>query len=128
MTDSKWFSSQVIHGSRIGRLLGFPTINLEIPGDLEQYRQGVYAAKLKINNKNYIGALYFGPRKMLGETKIRLEVFVLDFDKQIYGEIISFQIFNFIRPPKEFADYTDYKNQLDSDIGNIKKSLPSKTS
>lgn len=126
MIDSQWFNSQVIQGNRIGRLLGFPTINMEIPGDLEQFKQGVYAAKLKINNKNYIGALYFGPRKMLGETKNRLEIFILDFKNQIYGEKISFQILNFIRPPKDFADFSEYKKQLDSDIIAVKKSIPSK--
>lgn len=128
MKDSKWFNSQVIHGSRLGRLLGFPTINLDIPTGLEQIKQGVYAARLKLENKSYIGALYYGPRKMLGETKNRLEIFVLDFHKTIYGDIISFQILNFIRPPKDFADFPEYKKQLYLDIKKIKNRFSSKIS
>lgn len=116
-----WYSSQVFKGDQSGRTIGFPTINLD-PSVIPQHmQQGVYAAIVKHQGKQYIGALYLGPRLVVGETKTVLEIHLLDFDKEIYGENVSFQIKDFVRGILDFASFDEMKQQLQKDITAIQR-------
>jgi len=46
-----WLTGKVIYGAKLGRTLGYPTVNLENPNVMKEFKKGVYAAKVKINNK-----------------------------------------------------------------------------
>ena len=127
MTNPNWITAKVRYGNKFGRFLGFPTVNL-IPGaNFKKHQPGVYSVLLKINNKIYQGALYWGPRIMVGEKTNRLEIFIFDFSNLIYGQQISYQPLEFIRPPMDFKNFSQYKKQLDQDIREIKRSFASKT-
>jgi len=119
----KIYRAKVIHGSKIGQKLGFPTINLENPNLLEGEKEGVYAVKVKIKNTIYNGLLFYGPRVILGEKNKILEIYLFNFDKQIYGELITFQIASYIRPVKNFASSGKYKKQLAFDSQKAKQIL-----
>ena len=114
--DDKVYRSKVIHGRNMGKKFGFPTVNLENPHILSAYKEGIYAAEVSIEGKNHAGLLYKGPRLILGGTETILEIYLLDFDRDIYGQIISFKIFNFIREVISFPNIEDYKKQLEKDI------------
>lgn len=111
-----WRSGKVLHGDQTGRTLGFPTANFnpELAGDLEQV--GVYAATVLVDDISYRGALYFGPRITLSETKNVLEIHLIDFSDDLYGKTLKFQVGAFIRPPMDFASADELKLQLASDI------------
>lgn len=113
--NNLWFSTKVIPGKQIARTLGFPTINLDNPMLLTGSKEGVYACLVKIDKKIIKGILYFGPRLILGEKENILEIFLFDFDKDIYGREISFQIKDFIRPAIKFSDIGKFKKQLGLD-------------
>src|SRR5437660_12919128 len=104
MTEpSKWYQAKVLKGDQIGRTIQIPTINLDTAILPTNFKQGIYAALIKYNEKIYKSALYFGPRLVLGETQNILEVNIFDFDQIIYDEFIDFQIKDFIREIKNFT-------------------------
>ena len=82
---SNWRSGKVLRGDQTGRTLGFPTVNFnpELAGDIQQ--EGVYVATVLVDDASYAGALYFGPRLTLGETKSVLEIHLIDFNGDLYG-------------------------------------------
>lgn len=121
MKNNFEYKGKVLTGEKAGRTIGFPTVNLSphiVPATL---RQGVYAAAVEYKNKEYKGALYYGPRLVKKETKAVLEIYIIDFDKEIYGEWISFEIIKFIRGIRNFNSMDLLKKQITIDIADIKK-------
>lgn len=117
MTDSEllWRRGTVLHGDQTGRTLGFPTVNFdpELARDIEQ--DGVYAATVLVGDTVYRGALYAGPRLTLGETKRALEIHLIDFEGDVYGQTLRFYVGPFIRPPLNFSSVEALKKQLADD-------------
>lgn len=121
MKNNSQYRGKVQTGEKAGRSIGFPTVNL-LPSIVPQsLRQGVYAARVEYKNKKYMGALYFGPRLVKKETKAVLEIYIIDFNKEIYGEEISFEIVKFIRGIRDFDSMDLLKKQITIDIAAIKK-------
>jgi riboflavin kinase / FMN adenylyltransferase len=120
-TNNLWYSSCVFHGDKSGRQIGFPTINLDptiMPLGCEE---GVYASRVEVRGKKYTGALYFGPRSVKNEVFNVLEIYILDFTGEIYGETVQFSLGTFIRPVIHFTTLEELKQQLYQDIADIKK-------
>jgi len=116
---STFYSGVVIAGLGNGQRRAYPTVNLDaqiLPAD---FLAGVYAAWVFIDGKKYKGALFFGPRKILQEEHNVLEIYILDFDREIYQQEISFEVANFIREVRDFASFTDLKEQIALDIKQI---------
>lgn len=114
-----WYESKVFKGNKQGRTIGFPTLNLD-PSVLPQgHKEGVYAALAKHDGKVYKGALFFGPRAILKETKKVLEIYLIDFSKEIYDNIIVFQILDYIREVRNFSSFDELKKQIAKDIEAI---------
>ncbi len=121
-----WLEGHVLHGDQTGRTIGFPTINLQtsiIEKNMPHLEKGVHAARVKIHNKEYSGALYFGPRVVKNESNNVLEIFVLDFDQEVYGEKIKFEIVQFVRPIMNFDSLEELKTQIRNDIRSIEQLL-----
>lgn len=110
----------VLRGDQYGRTLGFPTANLDASILAHIKKEGVYACRVQLGSEFYRGALYLGPRIVLGETKRVLEIHILDFDREIYGHTLSFELGNFIRPPMDFASAEDLKRQFAEDIAQAR--------
>jgi riboflavin kinase / FMN adenylyltransferase len=119
MDTHKWYSAKVINGSQKGRTIGFPTMNLDNPALLAGEWEGVYAALIKIEGKIYQGALFFGPRKIMKDIKPVLEIHVFDFDKEIYGQEITFSLQKYVRETINFSNFSLLRYQLDIDKRNI---------
>lgn len=115
-----WYRGAVISGSQLGRTLGFPTANLDAPILAHVTQEGVYAANVRIDGQLHTGALYIGPRLVLDETKRVLEIFVLDFDGDLYGQILEFQLGTFVRGPMDFDTFDALIAQLEADVAAIR--------
>src|SRR5699024_2644522 len=110
---SYFLSGKVVHGDQRGKAMGFPTANI-VTGNAHKLipADGVYAAQTlipsplvkDINNKRYDGALNIGHLPTFGGKEKRIEIFIFDFDSNIYGETIFLQLHEFIRPDKKFPD------------------------
>ena len=109
-------SGKVIHGDKIGRTLGFPTANLEtekfklIPGN------GVYIVKVNFQSQIHKGLLSIGTRPTVtNSNEKRVEVYILDFDQEIYGESLTLEFIHKIRDDKKFDSVNELVQQMDLD-------------
>ena len=98
-------TGKVIEGKKIGRTLGFPTANIQIK---ENYKlipaNGIYAVRAIINNTIYKGMLSIGHRPTFDNGERSIEINIFDFDKDIYGELITIQFVNRIRDEVKFSN------------------------
>src|SRR2546428_843129 len=102
-----WVTEKVLRGDQSGRSIGYPTINLSPKKLEEKLKEGVYTCFVRYKNIEYKGILFYGPRLVKNETHNVLEIFVLDFDKQIYGQKIEFKVLSFIREVKQFSSLAE---------------------
>ena len=123
MIPDKWYKGKITQGYKLGTSLGFPTLNFDNPAVLDAQKKGVYACQVKIKENIFNGVLFFGPRLILGESKNILEIFVFDFAQKIYGEVVSFRLIKYLRPPKRFDNPTMLKKQLIDDYRKAKHVL-----
>lgn len=109
-----------MRGTGGGRKLGFPTINLDPDRFIGELKEGVYSAEVEYKKKSYLGALYFGPRFINDEIKPILEIYIIDFEKTIYGETVEFKIGEYIREAKKFKTLESLKKQIKKDVEKIR--------
>ena len=107
----------VAHGNERGRLLGFPTANLELTEAHVAIPQGgVYAVRAVINNKTYGGMANIGKNPTFGDvTKPRLETNIFAFAGDIYGKLLTIEFVQRIRGEVKFAGIEALKAQLEQD-------------
>jgi len=103
----------VQHGSKRGRLLGYPTANIVIQSTLSD---GVYAATVVLQNEEIYKALtFFGKNETFNETERKLEVHLLDFSGDLYDQNLSVTMLHFIRPSVKFSSVEDLIAQMHED-------------
>ena len=110
-------SGIVEHGKRLGRTLGFPTMNVEPSEHKILPRFGVYTCRVQIDGKWYgaIGNAGIKPT-VTNEHKKLLEVFVFGYEGNAYGKEIRTQFCTFERPETKFVSVEELKNQVMRDI------------
>lgn len=130
---------EVIHGRKLGRVLGFPTANLEMK-DKAYLPYGIYGGYAEIieeekeNNKdgNNNGNLYskrynvvinIGKNPTLKPGERTIEVHILDFDKDIYGKKLYISVIKYLREEVKFGSMDELKNQIAKDIESWKNQL-----
>lgn len=112
----KWFHSIVLHGAENGRKIGFPTVNL-YPSAIDVLVQdGVYSCFVQYSGTIYRGALYIGPQYVGDRNTKILEIHILQFNQDIYGEFIEFQLDTFIRPPLDLKTLDEVMRQIQKDL------------
>ena len=106
----------VVRGhNRGGRLLGFPTANLN-PQDELLPRTGVYAVLVLINGRTYTGVTNVGYNPTFLDKALSVETHILDFSKDIVGEKIKLTFLHRLRGEKVFKSVTDLTDQISQDI------------
>ena len=122
MLGREWgFCAKVIHGDARGRQWGFPTINQKIPEGLVVPKFGVYASKVQVDGKEYLGVTNIGKRPTVGTDEIVSETNILDFDGDIYDKTVRLKLTDFIRPEKKFESFNELAAQVKSDIQKIRE-------
>lgn len=106
---------EVVQGNQIGRTIGFRTANLVYPAELIELTYGVYSVDTTYGK----GIANFGIRPTINGSNAVLEVHILDFDKDIYGENIRIEFNKMIRAEKKFPSLDALKNQINLDISSI---------
>ncbi len=107
----------VVRGEGRGRSLGFPTANLWVPvnGKLVP-PPGVYAVRAGIRKGDFGGAIHIGPRPTFTGSRPTIELHVLDFEGDLYGEEIRVEFIRFLREVRPFSSASALVNQLRSDV------------
>lgn len=108
---------EVVHGNRIGRLLGFPTVNLLPDGCKLLPPCGVYFTEVCHKGKHYHAITNVGYKPTVTEERtLGVESYLYDFDDVIYDETIEVYFHKFHRFEKRFDSLEELKNQLKADI------------
>jgi len=113
--------AKVVEGRKIGRTLGFPTANLEFLNSEETPENGVYAVDVIVQNKAFLGVLNVGNRPTFGTSEKISEVHILDFNREIYGEILNINVRKFIRQEQTFDTPETLKKQIEQDRETVRK-------
>ncbi len=97
------FAGEVVHGEKAGRTLGYPTANLQpdvplklIPG------HGVYFVRVRVREQDYYGMMSIGVKPTMGEFTQTQEVFIFDFDQDIYGQTVRVTFLEYLRGEQKF--------------------------
>ena len=107
----------VVHGDNLGRKIGYPTANLSAHS--EQFPpNGVYFAEAWINDVLYHGVVNLGYRPTVKRDKSErvLEIYLLDFNRDIYGEDVEIRFIRYLRAEREFDSLDSLAQQIDADV------------
>ena len=112
-------SGRVITGEKIGRMIGFPTANVEIDSQHKLIpADGAYAVKIELAHNVYSGMLNIGYRPTVGGSRKTIEVHIFDFSETIYGDTLKIHFIQHLRSERKFNDIEALKEQLLEDKQN----------
>lgn len=116
----------VVRGDQRGRTIGYPTANIALEPGCEPH-EGIYAVRVRPadrdDNTIWQGAGYIGYRPTFETDRLFLEVFIFDFDKDIYDQEIIVEFVDFIRPDKKFDGLPALLTQMKADCQDIRNRL-----
>jgi riboflavin kinase/FMN adenylyltransferase len=107
----------VTHGDNLGKRIGFPTANLSAHS--EQFPpNGVYFAEASLDGKLYNGVVNLGYRPTVSSNQSNrvLEIHLLDFNRDIYGQDLEVRFVRYLRPEKKFENIDALVRQIGSDV------------
>ncbi len=115
----------VVEGKKLGRELGFPTLNIQVNNDHKILpKDGVYGVQVQIEDNHFKGMMNIGQNptvKYSSDKEKKLEVHIFDFNKEIYGTEVKVFFYKFIRDEKTFSNLEELKSQLIDDEKSVRK-------
>lgn len=108
-------SGEVVHGKKIGRTIGYPTANIAIDPMKILPKKGAYIVDVFVQNKNYRGMLSIGTNPTVNGQHLTVEVYILDFNDDIYGKEISVNFRDFLHGEIKFENLEKLIERLDED-------------
>lgn len=112
-----FIKSEIVHGRKLGRTIGIPTINMVLPKDKLLPPNGVYLTEVFADGKKYMGVTNVGCKPTVSnEKKVGVETYIAHFQKDIYGEKPVVSFLRFIRPEQKFNSVEELKAQMEKDI------------
>lgn len=112
-------TDMVVTGSGIGHKLGIPTINFLIDQNL-LLRRGVYETRVIYNGKKYKSVTNVGSRPTFNGVGNNIETHIIDFDKNIYGKILTLEFIKYLREERKFDSEQKLVTQIKRDIRQVK--------
>jgi riboflavin kinase/FMN adenylyltransferase len=112
----------VVRGENLGKKIGFPTANLSAHS--EQFPpNGVYFAQATLDGTVYPGVVNLGYRPTVssGKSERVLEIYLLDFDHDIYGKDIEVRFVQYLRPEQKFENLDALVRQIELDVQQARK-------
>lgn len=104
-------------GSGRGRLLGFPTANMNFPGGpILLPRHGVYLVRVPIGKSNILGVMNIGNRPTFSGTSETCEVHLIDFESDLYGQELVVTVVDRLRDEQKFPSASSLKTQINKDV------------
>jgi riboflavin kinase/FMN adenylyltransferase len=109
-------SGEVVHGDHRGRTLGFPTANIDVWDEQVLPQNGIYAGWVHLNDETFMSVANVGTRPTFNGTTIKVEAFILDFDRDIYGQTLAFDFVARLRSEMKFNNVDDLIAQMHKDV------------
>jgi riboflavin kinase/FMN adenylyltransferase len=112
-------SGRVVTGHRRGQTLGFPTANIASQTEVVPLN-GIYATLIQLKNKQWQSVSSVGVNPTFGDGPRTVESFILDFDGDLYGELVKLSFMKRIRDEKKFVMVKDLVAQMHEDVSRAK--------
>lgn len=107
----------VKHGRKVGRTIGFPTVNLSYPENKILPRDGIYIGITTIDGKNYVSTINIGHNPTVNTVDHKsIESFIHDFDEDVYNKEVIFSFIKRIRDELKFDNVEQLISQMHKDI------------
>lgn len=113
----------VVHGAKRGRALGFPTLNLAVPPERLLPRDGIYAMTVNVRDEHVAAAASLGVRPTFGGGDRVLEAYLLDWQGDVYGDVIEAAFVKRIRDELRFASAEELSEQIARDVEATRAAL-----
>jgi riboflavin kinase / FMN adenylyltransferase len=118
---------KVVKGQQVGRTIGFPTANLQLPSNKLVPAQGVYGVRVSgkdINQGDAIaGVMNIGNRPTVNGLEQTIEVHILDWQGDLYGQELTVELLEFIRSEQRFPSLDALKEQISADCAIARQRL-----
>ncbi len=115
---------EVLHGKKLGRTLGFPTMNLIPSAEKLLPVYGVYLTRTKVDGQWFDGVTNIGLRPTVdSDKKVSVETHLFRYEGDLYGKQVEVQFFEFLRPERKFADVEQLKSAMHEDFAKAKAML-----
>jgi riboflavin kinase/FMN adenylyltransferase len=110
-------TGKVIHGKKLGRTIGYPTANIEVPINKLLPKKGAYIVEVWIDNQFYKGMLSIGTNPTIDDKNqsLHTEVYILDFDQDIYDKEITIKFRDYLHDEIKFEGLEKLIERLDED-------------
>ena len=105
-------AGEVVTGQRLGRTIGFPTVNLNLDEDMVSPPNGVYVTCCEYEGKKYPSITNVGKKPTVGEFSRNAETHLLDFSGDLYGEKIRVDFLQKVREEKKFSGLEELQEQI----------------
>jgi len=112
---------RVVYGKKLGRTIGIPTLNVEIPSNLLAPKKGVYVSQTEFGGTFYQSITNIGSNPTVENAPVRSETHVFDFNQNIYGEEVQIHLLNRVRDERKFQSVDELKAQINRDIAFAKE-------
>ncbi len=109
------FAGTVIKGKQLGRTIGFPTANLQLPAEKFLPRYGVYSVDVVVKNTIVKGVMNIGCRPTVAGDAPTIEVHLLNWSGDLYGQDLEVELIEFLRPEQKFDSIEALKQQITKD-------------
>jgi len=106
---------EVVKGQQLGRTIGFPTANLELPVEKLLPKFGVYSVNVLLNQTIIQGVMNIGRRPTVNGESPTVEVHLLNWTGNLYGRTLKVDLIDFLRPEQKFSSVEDLKQQITKD-------------
>ncbi len=103
---------KVVQGKQLGKTIGFPTANLQLPPDKLLPCHGVYAVKVGLDNSYIKGVMNIGDRPTVSGKTVTVEVHLLNWSGNLYDRYLTVHLERFLRPQQKFDSLDALKQQI----------------
>ena len=116
-------TGEVVHGDHRGRELGFPTANMSVWDQQVIPANGIYAGWATLGSERFMAATSVGVRPHFDGEDVRVEAYLLDFDRDIYGQQLTFSFEKYLRPEMKFSSLEALIAQINADVQTTREFL-----
>ena len=112
-------SGVVEHGNGIGATLGFPTANIRLDSTKQLPASAVYAVLANVDGEEYKALANIGTNPTVGNDHISLEVYLIDFQGNLYDQQLTISFNSFLREEQKFASLEELQKQIAEDVSRV---------
>ena len=110
-------------GDGRGRHLNYPTANIDLPAEVIKLKRGVYVAYVTIDNNEYPAVVNYGLRPTFQKQDNELEVHVLNFEGNLYGQELKISFVKYLREEEKFNDFRQLQRRIALDVEEARQIL-----